>query len=124
VEAVGEEVAGGDAVAAAAPMEAPGPFHEGSGGEAPSTVCLICARRGHYYSACTFNNFEDGSLLFCRVSGNDVCTVRSNETLYRLWNVKCDKVTCTHDNLRRHLCSFCSGGHHAFSWSCQKQPAY
>jgi hypothetical protein len=23
-----------------------GPFHEGSGGEAPSTVCLLCARRG------------------------------------------------------------------------------
>jgi hypothetical protein len=75
------------------------PFHEGSSGEAPSTVCLLCARRGHYYSACTFNAFEDSSLLFCRNSGNNISTVRSNETLCRLWNVKCDKVTCTHDNL-------------------------
>ncbi|KAJ7340808.1 hypothetical protein DFH08DRAFT_1082302 [Mycena albidolilacea] len=101
-----------------------GPFQEGSGGDASSTVCLICTRRGHYYSACTQNSFEDGSPLFCRISGNNISTIRSNETLCCLWNVKCDKVSCNHDNLRRHLCSFCGGGHHAFSWTCRKQPAY
>ncbi|KAJ7344084.1 hypothetical protein DFH08DRAFT_962223 [Mycena albidolilacea] len=65
-----------------------GPFQEGSGGEAPSTVCLLCARQGHYYSTCTSTSFEDGSTgfedgspLFCRNSGNDICTIRSNETL-------------------------------------------
>jgi hypothetical protein len=102
-----------------------GPFQGGSGGDASNVVCLLCARRGHFFSSCSYNAFDDGTPLYCRAEGTaNLRAIRSGSSLCRLWNIKRAAASCTHDpTARAHLCSFCGNrNHHAFSWTCRRNP--
>ncbi|KAJ7125677.1 hypothetical protein C8R43DRAFT_715387 [Mycena crocata] len=95
------------------------PFQQGSGGDGPGVVCLICSVRGHYWDHC---RAEDKSVFFSSPSGRDLVT-KSGQALCRAWNAKGNTTSCSHDNQRAHLCSYCgSKDHHAFSWSCRRCP--
>ncbi|KAJ7605236.1 hypothetical protein DFH06DRAFT_1150627 [Mycena polygramma] len=103
------------------------PFQRGNGGDATTAVCLVCARRGHWCKDCTYTTLSNGSPTYCVAQGEqDINTVRSGETLCRIWNSKGAQAKCKHHAAARiHACSFCgSKNHHAFAWSCvQKPPA-
>ncbi|KAJ7752745.1 hypothetical protein DFH07DRAFT_774278 [Mycena maculata] len=100
------------------------PFPTGSGGGAQATVCLICAKRGHYWNHCPSNSFADNTPLFSGPKGNNISASQSGQALCRAWNAKGPTASCTHDQAQRaHLCSFCgSWDHHTFSWSCRRNP--
>ncbi|KAJ7431675.1 hypothetical protein FB451DRAFT_1485857 [Mycena latifolia] len=103
---------------------APPPFREGNGGDAPAPVCLICARRGHFWNGCSATSFEDNTPLFGVGRAPDICAVRSGQTLCRAWNTKGGAARCSHEaGLRAHICTFCgSRDHHTFAWSCRRNP--
>ncbi|KAJ6570623.1 hypothetical protein DFH09DRAFT_1080179 [Mycena vulgaris] len=103
---------------------APPPFQGGAGGAAPAPVCLVCARRGHLWKDCTATHFEDNGILYCSVRAPDTRAVHSHQTLCRAWNAKGAASNCSHDPaLRAHVCSYCgSRDHHAFAWSCRRNP--
>lgn len=100
------------------------PFQQGNGGDAPPVVCLLCARRGHFWNHCPSTTFDDNTALFGVGRGADICSVRSGQALCRAWNAKGPTAACSHDPTQRaHHCTFCgSRDHHAFSWSCRRNP--
>ncbi|KAK7041249.1 hypothetical protein R3P38DRAFT_2512412, partial [Favolaschia claudopus] len=101
------------------------PFQKGNAGAASSTVCLVCAVRGHFYSDCNSHSFSDGTPLHCSIRDRDIRTSGSHETLCRAWNAKGAAAACLHDQTQRvHACSFCGNkNHHAFSWTCRANPS-
>ncbi|KAF7368675.1 Reverse transcriptase ribonuclease h [Mycena venus] len=72
------------------------PFQEGSGRDPSSVVCLLCAKRGHFYDNCDSTTFADGSPLHCALHGTDIFTPGSQQTLCRLWNTKGSAANCSH----------------------------
>ena len=102
----------------------PFPFRMGSGGDPASAVCLICARRGHTFSACGYNTLEDGKAVFATCHEGNLQTVKGSHALCRDWNIRGDSDrACLHRDARVHQCSFCGDKqHHAFAWICRKAP--
>jgi hypothetical protein len=122
--AAGAGARGGRGARGGARGAAPPPFQGGAGGAAPAPVCLVCARRGHLWKDCTATQFEDNGALFCSVRAPDIRAVQSGQTLCRAWNAKGASANCSHEAaLRAHACSYCgSRDHHAFAWSCRRNP--
>ncbi|KAJ7743929.1 hypothetical protein DFH07DRAFT_777258 [Mycena maculata] len=52
-------------------------FPTGSGGGAQVTVCLICAKRGHYWNHCPSTSFADNTPLSSRPKGNNISALQS-----------------------------------------------
>jgi hypothetical protein len=100
-------------------------FRKGNGGDPATAVCLICARRGHMYSACTHTTFEDKKPTFACQRDDNIQTVKGSQVFCRNWNIRGDsEKACTHGDTRVHWCTFCGDKkHHAFSWSCRHPPA-
>ncbi|KAJ7717687.1 hypothetical protein B0H16DRAFT_1740492 [Mycena metata] len=114
----------GDGARGGAPTPRGGaPFLAGNVGAASPVVCLICAKRGHMYNACTSTAFADGSALTCALHGREISNPRSGKTLCRNWNTKGNAAGCAHDGARVHACSLCGNkNHYVFSWTCRQNP--
>lgn len=94
------------------------PFPRGNGGTSVAPICLICARTGHRFSDCNFNQTEKGRPTWCRMDGVRLVSVANRQLVCISWNIG-NTVRCKahHDNL--HTCSFCgSRDHHACSRTC------
>lgn len=99
-------------------------FRKGNTGDPSSAVCLICARRGHFFSDCTYTTFEDGPPVVACTREGLLVTIKGNTQFCRNWNIKGDNRDnpCSHTEARAHKCTFCGDkGHHAFTWSCRKK---
>jgi hypothetical protein len=100
------------------------PFLSGSGKTSPLACCILCGDRGHALSSHTSDSspakFADGKPAYAKYSNRVLRTPDGREICIR-WNIR-NVANCTHGKERAHLCSFCGGPHHAFSWSCRAKP--
>jgi hypothetical protein len=103
------------------------PFQNRTGGDPSAAVCIICAKKGHVFSSCPSSTFEDGKALFCKVEGGNLTSSKGKSAICRSWNLKGPNSTAcnNHDqDKRNHVCSFCGEkSHHAFSWTCRRDPS-
>ncbi|KIL71852.1 hypothetical protein M378DRAFT_64604, partial [Amanita muscaria Koide BX008] len=103
------------------------PFQGGTSSDPSAVVCVICARRGHFWNMCSKSTFDDGKPLVVKVDGKDIVTIKGRTPICRSWNLKgpAANACSNHDQDKRaHSCAFCgSSSHHAFSWTCRREPA-
>jgi hypothetical protein len=71
------------------------PFQGGNRGGAATSVCLICTRRGHGFTLCTYDMLANGTPVHSTARDNDIIA-RSGDVLCRAWNIKGPRTTCTH----------------------------
>ncbi|KAM6491858.1 hypothetical protein JOM56_012717, partial [Amanita muscaria] len=63
-------------------------FQPGTHGDPSTAVCVICARRGHFWNACGRSNFEDGKPLFAKADRRDIASIKGKSLICRSWNIK------------------------------------
>ncbi|KZT24143.1 hypothetical protein NEOLEDRAFT_1032298, partial [Neolentinus lepideus HHB14362 ss-1] len=97
------------------------PFQMGGGGDPSTSICLVCARKGHMVPGCTMGQFAGGGQVFAEARNGSLFMRGRDEEICRRWNAASSNSCHQTDHpARRHICSFCgSGNHHAFSWSCK-----
>ncbi len=103
------------------------PFQNRTGGDPSSAACVICAKKGHVFSTCQSSSFDDGKALFCKAEDGNLTSIRSKSSICRSWNIRGSNSTACGNHAqdkRVHICSFCGDkSHHAFSWTCRRDPS-
>jgi len=109
------------------------PFSSGSSKPSSSTVCLICAQRGHnlffHQKTTTTIKFADRKAVWAKCSPGTGLITPENQMICINWNVQganaAPQCTSIHKDDHLHLCSFCgSKSHHALSWTCHTKTAW
>jgi len=108
------------------------PFSSGSGRLPSSSVCLICALRGHnlffHQKSTTLIKFADGKPVWAKCSAGSGLVTPEGHTICINWNIRgtdaAPQCASLHKDDRLHLCSFCgSKSHHTLSWTCRTKAA-
>ncbi|KDR71516.1 hypothetical protein GALMADRAFT_126978 [Galerina marginata CBS 339.88] len=89
----------------------------------PLPCCVLCGVRGHtldLHSSDSTTKFPDDNLTWAKYS-NRILQTPDGKIICIGWNVG-SGAPCNHGGKRVHLCSFCGGDHHAFSWTCRTKP--
>ena len=94
------------------PTSAP-PFPKGTTTNAPAGQCLICGRRGHKGSVCSYSQTEKGNpVASCWRNGRVVLISSGAEVCFQ-WNVRSECKS--NHRASDHFCSICAARDHSLS---------
>ena len=95
------------------------PFSKGARSNPASSLCLICARRGHISAHCTNTTSESGGKLLATWSQNKLLLISNQSEICLMFNLRSDACCSSHRASRHHICSLCGSKEHgAYAGQC------